>query len=135
MPNKSDQKMPEIQDRILSVFVCQQCGNCCKIAGGYVYITLPEMQEMARYFGINEIDFLDRFVRKEDGRLLISSPRHRPACFLNLENRCTIYAVRPSACRTYPDWAYVFRSWEAFLQETDACPGLKSALLAIRNQG
>jgi Fe-S-cluster containining protein len=134
MPNKASQKISDIKEVILHNFVCQQCAGCCKISDGYVYITLPEMIKVADFLKLNMPDFMAKYILKEDGHFLLSSPRHHQQCFLDQHNRCQIYAVRPAACATYPDWPYLWRSFDAFLEEVNSCPGLAIAFEKIRKE-
>ena len=80
---------------------------------------------------------LDRFtrlyVRAAEGRLALQERRMQGeylCCFFDpVEVRCTVYAVRPEQCRTYP-------FWEPFRKDADKlqfeCPGV--SLLAIQKR-
>jgi Fe-S-cluster containining protein len=128
---KCTKNIEKIRKAVLAKFVCQGCGNCCKIEQGFVHVNLVELQAIAKFLGLNEIDFMRQYIVKNDGELILSSPKHNKNCFLDENNKCKIYPVRPIACTTYPNWPYLWRSWEAFVAETDQCPGLKKALKKI----
>jgi hypothetical protein len=118
------------KDEILSRFRCQKSGNCCK-AGGYVYVTAPELLHMSESLGLSSTVFREKYVVTQHGWDLIATPTHRTRCFLDDEDRCTVYSSRPAACRSYPDWPEIWKS-EAILQsECQTCPGLRQAVLAV----
>jgi uncharacterized protein len=116
----------DLRDQILERFACQQSGNCCK-KEGFVYVTLAELTEMAAFLGISAEDFVHTYVRRHNGWMVISSPTHRPGCFVSPQNTCDIYPARPHSCRTYPTWSEIWESEETILAELALCPGLKKA--------
>lgn len=115
------------KSEILSRFQCQKSGNCCK-AGGYVYLTGLELENMARVVGLSVPDFREKYVVTHNGWDLIATPTHRPRCFLDENDCCTVYEARPIACRSYPDWPELWTSEEMLLSECKTCPGLQKAV-------
>ena len=106
-------------------FKCTQCGNCCRNHGEYafVYLTPPEVASIARFLGLSRRDFLARYASKEDGAVTIRTDS--PACpFLQADNRCGIYPVRPKQCATWPFWRENLERavWEEEVAE--CCPGI-----------
>jgi Fe-S-cluster containining protein len=73
-------------------------------------------------------------VRKIEGWEVIASPDFRPRCFLTEENTCSVYELRPLACRTYPQWPQIWESEESLREETEKCPGLRRALALVKKQ-
>lgn len=122
----SEFDLSQHKSEILSEFACQNSGNCCR-ATGYVYVTEPEIVQMAERLELSVSDFCEQYVRRRNGWPLVASPDHRPHCFLDTANRCQVYNERPPACRSYPDWPEVWDSHETVLSEISACPGLKKA--------
>ncbi|MBT7087477.1 YkgJ family cysteine cluster protein [bacterium] len=119
--------MDKLKEKILKNFKCLGCGHCCELEGGYVYARPEEAERIAKYLGLDMVTFLKQNTLKENGWLILSSPRFKPACFLDKNKCCQIYEVRPKNCRTYPDWFSVWKNYETFLKETEFCPGLKRA--------
>ncbi|NBV83440.1 YkgJ family cysteine cluster protein [bacterium] len=116
------------KEGILSRFRCTSSGNCCK-AAGYVRVTLPDMAAMADHLGMSLAEFQSTIVIRVNGWPMISTPTHRTRCFLDETNRCQVYAHRPLACRTYPDWPEIWESDEALAEEIQKCPGLRAAVI------
>ena len=119
------------RSRILSNFVCQHTGNCC-ISPGYVYVSANDIEAMATELQIPISQFIEHFVIQKNGWSLIASPTFRTRCFLNESNQCQVYATRPSACRTYPDWDDIWANNTTVLKESRQCQGLA---LAIQKSG
>lgn len=115
------------RDTILDQFTCQQSGHCCKCPG-VVYVTLSDIKGMANKLNLSEIDFRQQYVIKQNGWDVISTTTHRPNCFLDEQNRCSVYEHRPKACRTYPNWDVIWSSEEALKKECALCPGLNKAV-------
>ena len=106
-------------------FECTQCGNCCRNHGEYtyVYLTRGEQRAIAEHLGLSRREFRATYCIEEDG--LTSLRMDEPACpFLDPENRCRIYPVRPKQCATWPFWEENLEreTWEGPV--SDCCPGI-----------
>ncbi len=106
-------------------FECTQCGNCCRNHGGYtrVYLAEKDVRAIASYLGLSRKSFLERYCRREDGWVILRMDE--PACaFLQKDNRCSIYPVRPKQCATWPFWVDNLKraTWEG--EVSDGCPGI-----------
>lgn len=106
-------------------FSCTQCGNCCKNHGDYSYVYLAEkdIEAIAAHLELPRERFLRDYCRREDGWVTLRMDQ--PACpFLQADNRCGIYPVRPKQCATWPFWAENLQraAWEGPVRE--CCPGL-----------
>ena len=112
---------------IVSQFVCQNSGNCCRHSG-YVYVSQEEIAKMALQKKELMFDFRKKYVTKVDGWDVIASPTFRTGCFLDGANKCMVYSYRPKACRSYPDWPEIWESDLTLKKELDLCPGLKKAV-------
>jgi len=106
-------------------FSCTQCGNCCRNHGDYSFVNLSpaDLEAIPRFLGISAEEFLSRYGTKEPGHfptLRMDTPR---CPFLDADSRCSIYAVRPMQCRTWPFWrANLEQSvWEGAVKA--CCPG------------
>jgi Fe-S-cluster containining protein len=107
-------------------FRCTQCGNCCRNHGEYSFVNLTEVELRAipQYLGISREDFLRRYCTKAAGSLW-TLRMDSPACpFLDSDNRCAIYPVRPKQCATWPFWQenLVRDAWHGSVKE--CCPGI-----------
>lgn len=117
------------KEKVLSRFKCQNSGNCCRIPG-LVYVNQKEIQTLAAKMEMDAATFRAHYVRRVNGWEVIASEGHRPLCFLDGCNKCSVYSARPLQCRTYPDWPEIWHSEESLAREVQMCPGLKQAYTA-----
>ncbi|MCS6991826.1 MAG: YkgJ family cysteine cluster protein [Chitinophagales bacterium] len=77
---------------------CLQCANCCRTA--LAVFEKPDIHRIAHHLGMSEEAFIKKYLRPHpDYEYLICQ---LPCPFLTPDNRCSIYAIRPTGCRTYP---------------------------------
>jgi len=115
-------------------FECTGCGHCCRWGEGYVWVSEPEIHAMAGHLGLDVLEFARRHVRRVGTDYsLVELPDYR-CVFLDADEQCRVYPVRPTQCRTYPFWPELVKSqraWRAF--ETD-CPGINCGRLYSAGQ-
>lgn len=77
---------------------CLDCGNCCRTTPAL--LLHEDISTISKHLRMSAAKFMDEYVRKdEDGDFVF---KHTPCSFLNADNYCSIYEVRPNACREYP---------------------------------
>ena len=77
---------------------CLNCANCCKTTGPL--FTRADIERIANYLHISAADFTRNYLKvDEDNDYVLKST---PCSFLGSDNYCSIYEVRPKACREYP---------------------------------
>jgi hypothetical protein len=105
---------------------CAACGgNCCRGLGGYVWISLAELERMAAARRMAAALFARQFVRQAaDGRLSLQerviNGEHLCCFFDRIVRCCTIYESRPEQCRSFPFWDRFKNDCQELLRE---CPG------------
>ncbi len=105
-------------------FYCiQDCVNCCSLSGGYVYHTLEEAKKIASFLAMKETDYLNWFTREIDNHLCLVDGDDENCIFLE-DNACSIYAVRPMQCRTYPFWPENIKDADSWALTRKDCPGI-----------
>lgn len=98
----------ELKPEDLFTFECnEKCmGKCCR----FLTILLDpwDAEVIARHINISGADFLEIFCNYEFGTssswpiVWLKQAEVGPCAFLLEDGRCSIYAVRPRNCRTYP---------------------------------
>ncbi|MHC4695949.1 MAG: YkgJ family cysteine cluster protein [Planctomycetota bacterium] len=110
-------------------FTCTQCGDCCTGAPGYVWANKEEIRKIAKFLERTD-DWLDKqHLRRVGLRYSLTERPNGDCIFLRRENgrfHCSIYAVRPLQCRTWPFWAGNLRSPQTWDQTKKVCPGVDS---------
>lgn len=105
-PKNLDKIAQEIHDEVFQEIDCTACANCCKTLG-------PDFKEaditrIAKYFKMKLPAFEAEFLQvDEDG-----------------DNLCSIYDVRPKACREFPhtDRKKIYQINHLTIKNTLTCP-------------
>ena len=107
---------------------CNSCkGNCCIGESGYIWINAQEMQALAIHLGLPIEELKRIYLNKIDYKFSIKevklSSSNFACCFFDLDKKqCSVYAVRPTQCRTFPFWDYFKENKEEVYKE---CPAVK----------
>ncbi len=97
-PKKLDYLMQELHEEEFSRTDCLECANCCKTTGPL--FTDKDIERIAKYLKLKPQQFVEQYLRlDEDNDHVLQSV---PCTFLDAENYCMIYDVRPKACREFP---------------------------------
>lgn len=106
-------------------FQCTGCGRCC--FGGedhYVRASVSEAERIRHHLGVSSDWFRRRYVQRLDDGDLGIRMRDGRCIFLGDDLRCTLYALRPVQCRTYPFWPELVGSRRAWRAEARRCEGI-----------
>ena len=97
-PRHLDQLMQELHDEEFSRTDCLECANCCKTTGPL--FTDKDVERIAKHFRMKPQAFIETYLRiDEDNDYVLQEV---PCTFLGADNYCSIYDVRPKACREFP---------------------------------
>ncbi len=105
-------------------FRCTQCSHCCTGPQGYVWLSPEDQRRIASHLGLEVEAFLKRYVRLV-GRLLCLVDKPSGDCvFLGEDKRCSIHAVKPRQCLTFPFWPRLTETPAAWEEVRETCPGV-----------
>jgi uncharacterized protein len=106
-------------------FRCTGCGACCRGRGDYwVEASRAEQRRIQRFLKVSWRWFRRRCVTVyEDGSEGLRWQNDR-CVFLDADDRCRIYAARPTQCRTYPFWSEILRSRASWRAAARQCEGV-----------
>lgn len=97
-PKDLDYVMQELHEEEFQRTDCLACANCCKTTGPL--FTNADIERIAKHFRMKPSQFIDRYLRiDEDNDHVLQEV---PCTFLGADNYCSIYEVRPKACREFP---------------------------------
>lgn len=97
-PKNLDYVMQELHEAEFKKTDCLSCANCCKTTGPL--FTSADIERIAKHLRQKPQQFIATYLRiDEDQDYILQSV---PCSFLDAENYCTIYEVRPKACREFP---------------------------------
>lgn len=114
-------------DFVFDPSACEACpGYCCCGESGNVWVNQQEIARICIFLQIHSIDLMEKFLQRVGNRFSCKErvSEHGMACvfFQGAEKKCSIYAVRPSGCRSYPFWDHFKIHEEQLFKE---CPGIK----------
>ncbi len=97
-PKQLDYLMQELHEDEFSRTDCLKCANCCKTTGPL--FTDKDIARISKHLKLKEHQFITQFLMlDEDNDHVLQSV---PCTFLGTDNYCSIYDVRPKACREFP---------------------------------
>lgn len=97
-PSKLIRELPALHSEAFSKIDCLDCANCCKNHSPTFKAT--DIKRISKYLGLKEADFVDTFLKLDEENDFVV--KQSPCAFLNEDNSCHIYDVRPSDCSRYP---------------------------------
>ncbi|MDD3875030.1 MAG: YkgJ family cysteine cluster protein [Bacteroidales bacterium] len=101
IPKSSEKSINEkadiLHDLIFSKIDCLDCAGCCTVLPPIVNET--DIKRVARFLGIKPSEFSKKYINFDENDMILYPT---PCPFLESDNKCRIYEVRPRACREYP---------------------------------
>ena len=97
-PKNLDYLMQDLHEAEFERTDCLKCGNCCKTTGPL--FTNADIERISKHLRLRPQKFIATYLQvdEEDDHVL----QVLPCAFLDGENYCSIYPVRPKACREFP---------------------------------
>ncbi|MDR0300671.1 MAG: YkgJ family cysteine cluster protein [Streptococcaceae bacterium] len=121
-PKQLDKIALEIHQEVFSEIDCTKCANCCKTLGPLW--TEADIERVAKFLRMKVGDFEKAYLRvDEDGDKVFQT---MPCPFLGSDDLCTIYEVRPKACREFPhtDRKKIYQINHLTLKNAEYCPAV-----------
>lgn len=93
-----DVLMQQLHEEEFEKTDCLKCANCCKTTGPL--FTDKDMERISKHFKMKPQQFVETYLQiDEDNDYVL---QRVPCTFLGADNYCSIYDVRPKACREFP---------------------------------
>jgi Fe-S-cluster containining protein len=97
-PKVLDLQIHQLHEEVFACTDCLKCANCCTTTGPL--FTDKDISRIAKHLRLRPSEFTEKYLRiDEDNDYVLQSV---PCTFLGDDNRCSIYDVRPKACREFP---------------------------------
>jgi Fe-S-cluster containining protein len=77
---------------------CLKCANCCKTTGPL--FTQKDIERIAQHMKLKPTEFISRYLAIDEDKDYVL--RQIPCLFLDEQNYCSIYSIKPNACGEYP---------------------------------
>ncbi len=91
-------ELPKLHQNAFDTIDCLQCANCCK--NHSPRFKQPDIKRIAKHLKIKEGELISRYLRLDEDNDFVT--QSSPCPFLNTDNTCQIYEVRPGDCARYP---------------------------------
>ncbi len=97
-PKNLDYLMQDLHTEEFERTDCLECANCCKTTGPL--FTNADVERIAKHFRQKPQQFINQYLRIDEENDYVL--QQVPCTFLGADNYCSIYDVRPKACREFP---------------------------------
>lgn len=97
-PKNLDYLMQELHEEEFQRTDCLTCANCCKTTGPL--FTNTDIERIAKHFRLKPQKFIDTYLQLDEENDYVLQAV--PCTFLGADNYCSVYDVRPKACREFP---------------------------------
>ena len=131
-PRHLDSLMLELHDTEFQKTDCLDCANCCKTSAPW--LTDKDVARIAKHLKMKEQRFIETYL--ETGKDNELSFKTVPCVFLGHDNECSIYDVRPKACREYPhtERRKFYQISELTLKNVAICPAALNIVEELKKQ-
>ncbi|MFR9166766.1 MAG: YkgJ family cysteine cluster protein [Dysgonomonas sp.] len=117
---KMDYEIQSIHEEAVSEIDCLSCANCCRTLGPAIQD--KDIERISKHLKTKPSTIVEEYMRiDEDGDYVF---RIMPCPFLMEDNYCSIYEVRPKACREYPhtDRKKFSQIYKLTVKNSETCP-------------
>ena len=131
-PKQLDATVARLHDEVFEDTDCLHCANCCKSASPI--FKDRDIERIARHFGMRPAAFVERYLHLDNEGDYVNN--QVPCQFLGADNRCSIYEVRPKACREYPHTNHknFHQVLDITLKNTTICPAALEVVRRLREE-
>jgi len=121
-PKRLDLLMQDLHDEEFSKTNCLTCANCCKTTSPI--FTEKDISRIAKFLKMKEYKFIAQYLQRDDDDFMVL--QGAPCTFLDNDNTCFIYDVRPKACSQYPhtNRRKFVQLTNLTLKNTEVCPAV-----------
>lgn len=111
---------------------CLDCANCCKTTSPIFRDV--DIDRIAKHLGMRPSDFTEKYLHIDEDEDWVLN--YAPCPFLGVDNYCTIYEVRPKACREYPhtDRKNIAQILDITYRNTLICPAVAEITEKIKKE-
>jgi len=131
-PARLDAAFREVHQEVFERQSCLSCAHCCQTVGPL--FTPRDISRLASHFKLSEAAFQQKYLRRdEDGDLVLQS---LPCPFLQDDKYCSVYPIRPKACREYPhtDRPRMHQVLSLTAKNSQHCPAVAEMTAQLRQK-
>jgi uncharacterized protein len=124
-------QLPAIHEAVFSKINCLECANCCKNHSPTFKAT--DIKRISKHLNLKESDLIVKYLKLDEENDWVM--KTQPCTFLNNDNTCQIYEVRPSDCARFP-----YTNEDVFIKRKNltlinagVCPAVSMVLNILNN--
>ncbi|HHB52293.1 MAG TPA: YkgJ family cysteine cluster protein [Saprospiraceae bacterium] len=131
-PKNLDIVVRNIHDKVFEKTDCLSCGNCCKTTSPL--FTEKDIQRISKHLRIKEHQFISQYLQRDEDDFWVLQTT--PCPFLDTDNYCFIYDVRPKACAEYPhtDRKKFIQLADLTIKNTEICPAVYDIVETLKQK-
>lgn len=125
-----DKKFEIENEKAFEKIDCLSCANCCKTKGPT--FSKKDINRIAKSKNLSPQDFSDKHLKiNEDGNYVLNQT---PCVFLEADNKCGIYEIRPEACASYPhiNTRNISQLFPYFETHVSTCPIIEEVIREVK---
>jgi len=121
-PKRLDLLMQSLHEEEFAETDCLACANCCKTTSPI--FTEKDISRISKYLKMKERNFVEQYLQRDEDDFMVL--KEAPCTFLDNDNTCFIYDVRPKACSEYPhtNRRKFIQITNLTLKNTEVCPAV-----------
>ena len=129
-PKNLDYLVSDLHDKEFEKTDCLTCANCCKTTSPI--FTHTDITRIAKHLKMKEMQFIDKYLENDEDEFMVL--KEVPCAFLDTDNSCFIYDVRPKACKEYPhtNRKKFIQLAELTVKNTEICPAAYNIVEALK---
>ena len=129
-PKVLDKLVHPLHDEVFECTDCLECANCCTTTGPL--FTDKDIARISKYLRIKPSEFVAKYLRIDEDRDYVL--QSVPCVFLGKDNYCTIYDVRPKACKEFPhtDRIKQYQLLKLTKKNMEVCPAVFTIIEKLR---
>ncbi|MCF6350475.1 MAG: YkgJ family cysteine cluster protein [Flavobacteriaceae bacterium] len=131
-PKQLDYLVQNLHEKEFQKTDCLDCANCCKTTSPM--FTHVDIIRISKHLKMKEIQFIDKYLEDDtDGFMVL---KEVPCAFLDTDNSCFIYNVRPKACGEYPhtNRRKFIKIADLTVKNTKICPAAYNIVEALKEK-
>ena len=132
-PADLDERFSQLHEETFEQIDCLSCANCCKTTSPI--FNNADIERIARHLKMKPGQFTGQFLEiDEDDDYVL---KKAPCPFLGEDNFCSIYEVRPKACREYPhtNRKKMHQILDLTAKNTQVCPAVLTIVQRLNKEG
>jgi len=129
-PKNLDEVTEKLHNEAFEQIDCMTCGNCCKTTSPIFY--QKDIDRLSKHLKMKPGTFVEKYLHIDSDQDYVLNTA--PCAFLNPDNSCSVYDVRPLACQTYPhtNRKKFFQLLKLSFNNTLVCPAVQKVFEGLK---